>query len=104
MCERPGEDDIKLDFVGGKSGCDNPTKAMLPTFDRGASNRYAARERDNGVARLVVRGDLALAWHGGRPMFLRWRKDWRRGAVLSTGQKMAPSPLAWAFARALTRG
>jgi hypothetical protein len=41
----------------------NPTSAGPARFDRGASNRNAERQRNDGVAPLMVRGELALAWH-----------------------------------------
>ena len=56
MRERSSKGDINLDvdILVGKPGRNNPTEGRLARSDRGASDRYAERQRGDGVATLVV--------------------------------------------------
>jgi hypothetical protein len=72
MRERSSEDDINLDadMLVRKPGRNNPTIAPPARSYRGASNRYAEGQCDDGVATLVMRGYQAVLgwWHRDPPV------------------------------------
>jgi hypothetical protein len=87
MRERPSKRD-KQQHVGGfgRTVRNYPTITYPAGPDRRASDRYAERQCDNGVAPSWCAAISRWLGIGPAPMFLRWPKDWRRGAVLSTAR------------------